>query len=48
MSAFLDTEQLIQTYESLSLELRLLIKALIMGLKDSNEKAASLVVAANS
>ena len=43
----LDADQLIQDYESLSLELRLLIKALIMGLKESNERAAALVVAAN-
>jgi CRP/FNR family transcriptional regulator, cyclic AMP receptor protein len=43
----LDTRQLIEDYESLSLELRLLIKSLIMGLKESNEKAAALVVAAN-
>jgi len=44
----LDTQQLIENYESISLELRLLIKALIMGLKESNEKAAALVVAANT
>ena len=43
----LDTRQLIEDYESIALELRLLIKALIMGLKESNEKAAALVVAAN-
>ena len=43
----LDTRQLIEDYESLSLELRLLIKSLIMGLKESNEKASALVVAAN-
>jgi hypothetical protein len=36
-----------EDYESLSLELRLLLKSLIMGLKESNEKAAALVVAAN-
>jgi CRP/FNR family transcriptional regulator, cyclic AMP receptor protein len=43
----LDTRQLMEDYESLSLELRLLLKSLIMGLKESNEKAAALVVAAN-
>lgn len=43
----LDTRQLIDDYESLSPRIRLLIKALIMRLKESNEKAASLVVAAN-
>ena len=43
----LDTRQLVEDYESLSLELRLLIKSLIMGLKESNEKASALVVAAN-
>ncbi|MCF8130663.1 MAG: cyclic nucleotide-binding domain-containing protein [Deltaproteobacteria bacterium] len=42
-----ETSQLIEDYESLSLELRSVIKALIMGLKESNEKAAALVVAAN-
>lgn len=39
----LDTRQLIEDYESLSHELRLLIKSLIMGLRESNEKAATLV-----
>ncbi len=43
----LDTRQLIDDYESLSPRIRLLIKALIMRLKESNEKAASLVVAAS-
>jgi CRP/FNR family transcriptional regulator, cyclic AMP receptor protein len=43
----LDMDELIRDYESLSLQLRSLIKALIMGLKESNEKAAALVVAAN-
>ena len=43
----LDTRQLIEDYESIAFELRLLIKSLIMGLKESNEKAAALVVAAN-
>ncbi len=43
----LDAGQLFEDYEFLSLELRLLIKALIMGLKESNERAAALVVAAN-
>ncbi len=43
----LETRQLIEDYESLSLELRSVIKALIMGLKESNEKSAALVVAAN-
>ncbi len=42
-----DTRHLIDEYESLTLELRLLIKSLIIGLKESNEKAAALVVAAN-
>jgi len=43
----LDTRQLIDDYESLSPRIRLLIKALIMRLKESNEKAAALVVAAS-
>ncbi len=43
----LDTRQLIDNYESLSPRIRLLIKALIMRLKESNEKAAALVVAAS-
>ena len=43
----LDTRRLIDDYESLSPRIRLLIKALIMRLKESNEKAASLVVAAS-
>jgi CRP/FNR family transcriptional regulator, cyclic AMP receptor protein len=43
----LDTRQLMEEYESLSLELRSVIKALITGLKESNGKAAALVVAAN-
>jgi len=43
----LDTRQLIDDYESLSQRIRLLIKALIMRLKESNEKAATLVVAAS-
>ncbi len=43
----LDTRQLMDEYESLSLELRSVIKALITGLKESNGKAAALVVAAN-
>ena len=43
----LDTHQLMEEYESLSLELRSVIKALITGLKESNGKAAALVVTAN-
>jgi len=43
----LDTRQLMAEYESLSLELRSVIKALITGLAESNGKAAALVVAAN-
>ena len=43
----LDTRQLMEEYESLSLELRSVIKALITGLKESNGKAAALVVATN-
>ena len=43
----LDSRQLMEEYESLSLELRSVIKALISGLKESNGKAAALVVAAN-
>ena len=43
----LDTHQVIDDYESISPRIRLLIKALIMGLRESNEKAAALVVAAN-
>ena len=43
----LDTRQLMEEYESLSLELRSVIKALITGLKESNGKAAALVVDAN-
>lgn len=43
----LDTRQLIDDYESLSQRIRLLIKALVMRLKESNEKAATLVVAAS-
>lgn len=43
----LETRQLIDDYESLSPRIRLLIKALIMRLKESNEKAAALVVAAS-
>ena len=43
----LDTRQLIDDYESLTPRIRLLIKALIMRLKESNEKAATLVVAAS-
>jgi CRP/FNR family cyclic AMP-dependent transcriptional regulator len=43
----LDTRQLIDDFESLSPRIRLVIKALIMRLKESNEKAASLVVAAS-
>jgi CRP/FNR family transcriptional regulator, cyclic AMP receptor protein len=43
----LDTRQLIDDYESLSPRIRLLIKVLIMRLKESNEKAAALVVAAS-
>ena len=39
----LDAQQLNRDYESLSLQLRLLIKALIMGLKESNEKVAALI-----
>ena len=43
----LDTRQLIDDYESLSPRIRLVIKALIMRLKETNERAASLVVAAS-
>jgi CRP-like cAMP-binding protein len=43
----LDFRQLLRDYESLSPPLRSLITALIMRLEESNEKAATLVVAAN-
>ena len=43
----LDSRQLIDDYESLSPRIRLLIKTLIMALRESNEKAAALVVAAS-
>ncbi|EFK06591.1 conserved domain protein [delta proteobacterium NaphS2] len=39
----LDAQQLNRDYESLSLQLRLLIKALIMGLKEANEKTVALI-----
>ena len=43
----LETRQVINDYESLSPRIRLLFKALTMRLKESNEKAAALVVAAS-
>lgn len=43
----LDAQQLNRDYESLSLQLRLLIKALIMGLKEANEKTAALIAASH-
>ena len=43
----LNTHQLIDDYESLSQRIRLLFKTLVMRLKESNEKAATLVVAAS-
>lgn len=43
----LDSQHLIEEYESLSGELRSVIKAVVMELKKANEKAAALVLAAN-
>ena len=43
----LDFRQLLRDYESLSPPLRSLITALIMRLEESNERAATFVVAAN-
>ncbi len=43
----LDTQRLIEEYQSMSPELRSVIRALVMELRQLNEKAAALVVAAN-